>query len=504
MPHTAKKNNCLEAAAELKNSKSDILNQWEERVRAEISASSGIDKISLVNSLPIFLDQLVHTLSEPYSKEQADKNAEVAHHHGEERANLTNYSIDQVLFEYQILREVLMTSMQEKELVKYPAIQIIQGFLDRGMRKATSKFAEQREQTVTKFRTIADAMPQMVWSTLPDGFHDYYNQQWYDFTGTPYGSTDGDGWNGMFHPDDQERAWKTWRHSLETGVPYQIEYRLRNKSGKYHWTLGRALPIRNDKGEIVRWMGTCTDIQELKTTSFQLAESIMSLKQERDLRNKFVATLTHDLRTPLTSIKMSGQLILRNPTRQEKVEELAAKIVSKIGQADQMITDLLDANRLRAGEKLPINDEECDFALTVRDTVSELITVHGDRITYHGPSNLIGMWDCSAIRRMVENLVNSAVKYGQQHGPVKVTLLSLQSEVLLTVHNVGHAISEENQKTIFDIYQRAESASTISEKGWGLGLTLVKGVVEAYEGKISLTSSENEGTTFSVRLPVKK
>lgn len=119
-------------------------------------------------------------------------------------------------------------------------------------------------ESEAKFRILADSMPQMVWSTLPDGFHDYYNARWYEFTGVPAGSTDGEGWNGMFHPDDQERAWTRWRHSLETGEPYEIEYRLRRADGVYRWTLGRASAIRNDKGEITRWFGTCTDIEDLK------------------------------------------------------------------------------------------------------------------------------------------------------------------------------------------------------------------------------------------------
>lgn len=85
------------------------------------------------------------------------------------------------------------------------------------------------------FRTLADTMPQMVWSTLPDGYHDYYNARWYEFTGVPPGSTDGAAWNGMFHPEDRDKAWKRWRHSLATGEPYEIEYRLRHHSGEYRW-----------------------------------------------------------------------------------------------------------------------------------------------------------------------------------------------------------------------------------------------------------------------------
>jgi PAS domain S-box-containing protein len=115
-----------------------------------------------------------------------------------------------------------------------------------------------------RFRVMTSAMPQMVWTTLPDGYHDYYNDRWYEFTGVPYGSTDGEGWNGMFHPDDQERAWARWRHSLATGEPYEVEYRLRHHTGIYRWTLGRAMPIRDADGRIERWFGTCTDIEDLK------------------------------------------------------------------------------------------------------------------------------------------------------------------------------------------------------------------------------------------------
>lgn len=124
------------------------------------------------------------------------------------------------------------------------------------------RISEALAESEMLFRTLADTMPQMVWSTLPDGYHDYYNKRWYEFTGVPEGSTDGEGWSGMFHPDDRERTWKIWRHSLATGEPYHIEYRLRHHTGLYRWTLGLALPVRDANGQIVRWFGTCTDIHE--------------------------------------------------------------------------------------------------------------------------------------------------------------------------------------------------------------------------------------------------
>ncbi|CAN5584557.1 hypothetical protein BH10PSE4_BH10PSE4_01470 [soil metagenome] len=140
-------------------------------------------------------------------------------------------------------------------------------------------------QSRAQMQVLTDAMPQMVWSTRPDGFHDYYNARWYEFTGVPEGSTDGEGWNGMFHPQDQELAWARWRHSLETGEPYEIEYRLRHRSGEYRWTLGRALPVFDGDGAIARWIGTCTDIHDAKLAAEQ--NELLSRELSHRIKNIF-------------------------------------------------------------------------------------------------------------------------------------------------------------------------------------------------------------------------
>lgn len=140
-------------------------------------------------------------------------------------------------------------------------------------------------ESEARFRAIADSMPQMVWSTRPDGFHDYYNARWYEFTGVPEGSTDGEGWNGIFHPEDQARAREAWRRSLESGELYEIEYRLRRADGVYRWTLGRATPIRNEAGEITRWFGTCTDIDDLKR--IEEGKDLLSQELSHRIKNIF-------------------------------------------------------------------------------------------------------------------------------------------------------------------------------------------------------------------------
>ena len=139
-----------------------------------------------------------------------------------------------------------------------------------------------------KFAAIANSIDQMIWSTQPNGFHDYYNDRWYEYTGVPYGSTDGEEWNGMFHPDDQDRAWSVWRHSLDTGEPYHIEYRLRHHSGEYRWVIGRAQCVRDETGAIVRWYGTCTDVHDLKSAEEQLATQTQSLRESEEFSRSVV------------------------------------------------------------------------------------------------------------------------------------------------------------------------------------------------------------------------
>jgi PAS domain S-box-containing protein len=144
-----------------------------------------------------------------------------------------------------------------------------------------------------KFRVISDAMPQMVWSTLPDGYHDYYNGRWYNFTGMREGDTDGERWATMFHADDREAAWAAWRHALATGTPYEIEYRLRHHSGAWRWVLGRALPMHDAEGRIVRWMGTCTDIDDHKRNEEALHDA--QLRLSAALGAGEIGTWTYDL-----------------------------------------------------------------------------------------------------------------------------------------------------------------------------------------------------------------
>ncbi|HLM69174.1 MAG TPA: PAS domain S-box protein, partial [Longimicrobium sp.] len=131
------------------------------------------------------------------------------------------------------------------------------------------------------YRFLADTIPQLIWTTLPDGYHEYYNRRWYEYTGLSFEETRGSGWNDVLHPDDKERAWARWRHSLDTGEPYSIEYRFKGRDGVYRWFLGQALPFRDEDGRILRWFGTCTDIHDQKEAAQERDRLIAALDVER-------------------------------------------------------------------------------------------------------------------------------------------------------------------------------------------------------------------------------
>ena len=221
-------------------------------------------------------------------------------------------------------------------------------------------------ESEARFRAITDAMPQMVWSTRPDGHHDFYNRRWYELTGTTPEQSDGEGWNPVFHPEDQPRAWATWQHSLETGEPYEIEYRLRMADGTYRWMLGRALPVRDPAtGAITRWFGTCTDIEETVAAREALArsrEELEAIVEERTLHlqetqarlaqaqrmealGQLAGGIAHDFNNVLQAVQGGAGLIERRPTDPESVGRLARMVREASGRGAAVTRRLLAFSR---------------------------------------------------------------------------------------------------------------------------------------------------------------
>ncbi|KQT11303.1 PAS domain-containing hybrid sensor histidine kinase/response regulator [Ramlibacter sp. Leaf400] len=351
-----------------------------------------------------------------------------------------------------------------------------------------------------QFRTIADAMPQMVWSTLPDGYHDYYNRQWYEFTGAPQGSTDGEAWNGMFHPEDQPRAWEVWRHSLGTGDPYEIEYRLRHRSGEYRWVLGRALPVRNEQGLIVRWMGTCTDIHEQK----EARDELLANNRRKD---DFLAMLAHELRNPLAPISTAAQLLKAASDDPARVARSAAIVERQVRHMTELVDDLLDVSRVTRGlvelERRPV--EIKGVLGSAIEQVRPLIEARGHQLTTRMPSGDVHvLGDRTRLVQVVSNLLNNAAKYTAPNGGLSVSL-AVGEAVEVRVADTGIGIEPQLLPHVFDLFTQGERTPDRGQGGLGLGLALVKSLVELHGGRVTGESQgPGRGSTFAVTLPLMK
>lgn len=229
-------------------------------------------------------------------------------------------------------------------------------------------------------------------------------------------------------------------------------------------------------------------------------ESLRALEQERELRERFISSLTHDLRTPLTAAKINAQLLSRQVSEPERAKVLGSRVVQSLDRADRMIRDLLDAHRISANKKLPLSLEAADLAELAKKCLEEAALVFGPRFLFRGEAeNVHGYWDVAYLRRLLENLLSNAAKYGRPGSQITLSILPCgRSEVKLLVHNLGEPM--KNVKDAFQLFHRMENAR--DTPGWGIGLTLVKGVAESHGGFVSVESSREAGTTFCITLPL--
>jgi PAS domain S-box-containing protein len=394
---------------------------------------------------------------------------------------------------------VLFVNCAEPRQWTGPEHSIIRDVAER-TRIATQRARAERalRESEARFRTIANAMPQMVWSTLADGYHDYYNQQWYDFTGMAPGSTDGEGWNGVFHPDDQPHAWTVWRHSLATGQTYEIEYRLRHRSGEYRWVLGRALPVRNEEGAIVRWMGTCTDIHEQKRTH----EELLATNRRKD---DFLAMLAHELRNPLAPITTAAHLLKATPIDATKVERSADIITRQVRHMTELVDDLLDVSRVTRGlaelERKPV--ELKSVVGNAIEQVRPLIEARGHQLTTRMASgDVYVLGDRTRLVQVVSNLLNNAAKYTPHNGALSLSIAAgAQAQVRVSDNGIG--IDALLLPHVFDLFTQGERTPDRSQGGLGLGLALVKSLVELHGGEVAVESpGRGLGSAFTVMLPL--
>lgn len=240
-------------------------------------------------------------------------------------------------------------------------------------------------------------------------------------------------------------------------------------------------------------IGSCID------ASIREAATAFTLTQAA-FREQFVATLAHDLRGPLATASMSAELILH--TRDfAAIDHAANKVVESLGRIDLMIRDMLDAVVFQRGERLTLHPSHFDIAEVVKEVCEASSAVHGVRFEVDGAS-IMGWWGRDAIKRALENLISNAVKYGAPGTPIRIAFQEYKERMVLSVHNQGASIPQDQIENVFQVFRRAKAAKEGNQQGWGIGLPYVRSVAESHGGSIDVDSSEERGTTFSMDIPV--
>jgi signal transduction histidine kinase len=227
-------------------------------------------------------------------------------------------------------------------------------------------------------------------------------------------------------------------------------------------------------------------------SAFALAQS--------ELRERFVAALTHDLRNPLSTAHAAAELI-KHTSELSKIKVFADHITDNLNRMDGMIHDLLDSIIFQSGERLRLRIGEFDILETAKEVCAQFTDIHGARFEVIGKMTK-GWWDRDALKRAIENLVGNAVKYGAPDTPIRIKIDTVHDRMMLTVHNEGEPIPVEYLESVFQVFRRAAAAKEGNKQGWGIGLPYVRSVAESHGGSVSVDSALERGTTFLIDIPV--
>lgn len=370
-------------------------------------------------------------------------------------------------------------------------------------REAAKQALKQREQ---ELRLIIEVIPQQIWTALPNGETDYFNQRWQEYTGLNLKQGRKRGWKNIVHPDDLQEVSEKWTQAVEYGSNYNIEARLRRTDGKYHWFLVKARPLRNSRGEIIKWYGTNTGITRIKELEQKLLQQTEDLTNANRLKDEFLAIVSHELRTPLNPILGWSQLLAAGRLNAEKTA-VGIKIIGRNAKLQtQLIDDLLDVSRILRG-KLNLDQNILNLESIIRSALTTVnLSAEAKSIqieTIYEANILQVLGDAGRLQQIVWNLVSNAIKFTPEGGRIIIKLKRVGSQGQIQIEDTGQGIDAEFLPYVFDRFRQAEGSNTRQYGGLGLGLAIARHLTELHGGTVTVSSpGKGKGATFSVKLPL--
>lgn len=405
--------------------------------------------------------------------------------------SLTSLELDEGIALSIIITDLSDQKNIEKQLRdNYKLLEEAKSFTEKLNDELEERVNERTRELLTSrehFKFLADTIPVMVWTADGNGNHDYFNRQWYKYTGLSFEESRKSGWKPLIYKDDQTETYIQWQNSIKNGKPFKIESRLRCVDGSYRWHLMHALPFKNNENKIVVWFGVSTDIED----------------QKKDLQNKdeFIGMASHELKTPVTSLKAFIEIMVMDAGKKGNKNELSMlkRMDKQISKLTSLIGDLLDVSKANAG-KLNYDYEKVDFNELVNETVNVLQLTTSHKLELNLTNSVNVRADKNRLAQVITNLVSNATKYSPGGNKVFIYSEKIGNQVKFCVQDFGIGIPLSEQPKLFSRFFRV---SENTYPGLGLGLYICKEIISRHSGNINFKSEEGKGSTFCFTLPIK-
>ena len=339
-----------------------------------------------------------------------------------------------------------------------------------------------------KFTLVASAMLQFIWTKDKSGNFQYFNQSIIDYSGLTHQEIKNNGLKAMMHPDEITEAYRQWDIALKKGQLYKYTHRFRRHDGVYRWFLSNNTPQKDAFGNIHTWVGTSTDIQEIK-----------ELDEQKDF---FIGMVSHELKTPFTTIKGYIQILeIKYGETEDLFLRNSLEIIKKqIGKATTIILDLLDVSKIKLG-RLSLNKEYFQLNLLIKEVIEEVQQINNhNRIIFSLPDNAMVYADRGKIGQVVINLLSNALKYSSDDSIVTVQSQIKDNNIIISCIDQGIGIKKDDLEKIFERFYRVEGKDEYKFPGFGIGLFIIAEIIKQHEGKISVSSELGKGSIFHFSL----
>lgn len=347
-------------------------------------------------------------------------------------------------------------------------------------------------EKIKEFQFLGDSIPEIIYTAEPDGAITYYNQYWYDFTGLTLGETQGWGWEAILHPDDLERCTRVWKESVRTGNLHEVEYRLRRAAdGVYIWYLGRAMAMRNENNEIIKWFGFCTNIDVYKRA--------LNLESKVSQYEDFNRIVAHNLRGPAGSIQMMLDMMLEVTGKEEETKELLDMLQKSSTSLNETLDELMKVLEIRNNIDLPREDCNLNELMEVVENMlkGQILSKKAKIVTDFEQLTL--SFPRIYLISIFYNLISNSLKYSKSDVPPEIIISSrpANDRTILIFKDNGIGIDlKRNGINMFKL-------NKVFHRGYdskGVGLFMTKMQIETFGGTINVESEPNAGTLFTIEL----